>query len=668
MARSKPDLCYQMQCPLAVLCQCKHHEDFHPLHGHCTVMKDEVLCSCNGFQSKGKGFVLGVGNPLTAKLAIILEAPGKEEVSFSLEGKGAEGIIPSDEIERRRRDYPTLEGRFIKMGAPVVGRSGSLLNQWVLPKVNLERSDIFIDNTIRCVSKGTQIWMEDGSWKAIQKISLGEKVKCLVNNTIVERAVTETTRTPNRKNWFQVDVDGGYRRNQNGNKGVYLTYDHEWITPKGRVRTDQLSVGDDIILPQVGNNSLLHGTILGDGHVREDGFLMIAHSNIPWLESKAENFNAIMKNNLGSSGYPNAKPSKNIAVRIPRVWREKFYNKDRSKIWIDPPDNAALAVLYGDDGTRDISNDSANFAVQAFVPKYKEEILVWARERFGSGSIDKAGNLRLGTKAARNLYEQIANWLHPSMAYKLPNTFRGRYNNWMKLASFPLIGKVLTVSSVPYAKNKPFFNGSEMCLVVEEAQNFFTRCGLVSNCLPPPNKTGASYPIGEEKGKAEFCCRQYDRVQHFPGKVVEVSLHPASLLREVTPLPLLIKDFEKAVSFIRQGYKTVLLLGGRAADAFLGYADNVTRWRGHYEVLLSPLPVWYSKVVERLEKRMGKGKKSPSLGKAAVIENAVRGVEDDVLSTPSLPSPIYKKEKRGRRVRCKSCKTLGGHSGECSEV
>lgn len=331
--RSKPDLCYQLQCPLAVLCQCKHHEDFHPLHGHCTFMKDEVLCSCNGFQSKGKGFVLGVGNPLTAKLAIILEAPGKEEVSFSLEGKGAEGIIPLDEVERRRRDYPTLEGRFIKMGAPIVGRSGSLINQWVLPKVGMERSEIFIDNTLRC--------------------------------------------------------------------------------------------------------------------------------------------------------------------------------------------------------------------------------------------------------------------------------------------------------------------------------------------LPPPNKTGASYPIGEEKGKAEFCCRQYDRVQHFPGKVVEVSLHPASLLREVTPLPLLIKDFEKAVSFIRQGYKTLLLLGGRAADAFLGYADNVTRWRGHYEVLLSPLPVWYSKVVERLERRMGKGKKSPSMGKAAVIENAVKGIEDDLLSTPSLPSPIYKREKRGRRVRCKSCKELGGHKNGC---
>lgn len=328
--RSKPDKCYEMGCPLAVLCSCGHHENEHPEHGHCTHLDGEVLCECNGFQSKGKGFVLGVGNPQKASLAIILEAPGREEVSFPIDGLGAPGIIPPDELQRREKDYPELKGSFIKVGAPVVGKSGSLLNQWVLPRVGVRREDIFIDNTLRC--------------------------------------------------------------------------------------------------------------------------------------------------------------------------------------------------------------------------------------------------------------------------------------------------------------------------------------------LPPNNKQGQPYPIGAEKTQAEAYCRTYDRIHLFDGKIVEVSLHPAGILREVTPLPLFIKDFEKAVSFTRQGYKTLILLGGKAADAFLGYADNVTRWRGHYEVLTSPLSEWYSKVIDRLKAKVGKGKKKAAkLGKSAAIDLAVNPVED-LLQTPSL-EPM--KFKRKRRIRCKVCKNLGGHDVGC---
>lgn len=329
--RSKPDKCYEMGCPLAVTCSCGHHENEHPEHGHCTHLDDPKLCECNGFQSKGRGFVLGVGDPVKAQLAIILEAPGKEEISFPIDGVGAPGIIPPDELERRKRDYPEISGNFLKVGAPVVGKSGSLLNQWVLPRTGFRREEIFIDNTIRC--------------------------------------------------------------------------------------------------------------------------------------------------------------------------------------------------------------------------------------------------------------------------------------------------------------------------------------------LPPNNGQGQPYPTKDEKAAAESCCRVYDRVQAFNAQVVEVTLHPAGILREVTPLPLLIKDMEKASSFIRQGFHTLVLMGGKAAGAFLGYAENVSRWRGHYEVLTSPFKEWYDSVVARLSSKKGKGGgKVRKLGKAAAIDLAASGL--DILDTPSLPSPKF---KRSRRVRCKVCRELGGHKNGCSE-
>jgi len=164
-------------------------------------------------------------------------------------------------------------------------------------------------------------------------------------------------------------------------------------------------------------------------------------------------------------------------------------------------------------------------------------------------------------------------------------------------------------------------------------------------CLPPKNKQGQPYPTGAERSQAEHCCRHWDRVQRFDARMVEVSLHPAGILREVTPLPLLIRDFEKAVSAIRQGYKTLMLLGGKAAETFLGYAENVTRWRGHYEVLTEGVGGWYDRVVARVEGKLKKGKKQKKVGKAEAINRAVDGLED-ILETPSTKLPKVRRKRK----------------------
>ena len=102
-------------------------------------------------------------------------------------------------------------------------------------------------------------------------------------------------------------------------------------------------------------------------------------------------------------------------------------------------------------------------------------------------------------------------------------------------------------------------------------------------CLPPRGKNGEAYPKGEDRKAAEQFCRQYDRLAHFRPDVAVVSLHPASLLREITPLPLVVKDFEKVRDFTVGGRRVVALLGGKASHAFLRYGANVTRWRGEYK-------------------------------------------------------------------------------------
>lgn len=308
--RDKPPGCYISECPLAVTCSCKHHLSEHPEDGHCTHLDGTVLCECPSFKSSGKGFVLGVGDARASRLGVVLEAPGQEELGFLIDGVGAPGIIPPDELARREHLFPDLEHKFRVKGAPVVGKSGSLLNQWVFPKAGIQRDKIFVDNTLRC--------------------------------------------------------------------------------------------------------------------------------------------------------------------------------------------------------------------------------------------------------------------------------------------------------------------------------------------LPPKNKQGKYYPIGDDKAKAELCCRQWDRVQDFKPDVVEVTLHPAGLLREINPLPLFIKDLEKASGFVHQGFKTLVLMGGSAATAWLGYADNVSRWRGHYEKLKDPIGGWYSRVMERLGAK-GTKKKRAKKSKAATINTAVAG---DVLDCPATELPKIRRKRK----------------------
>ena len=100
-------------------------------------------------------------------------------------------------------------------------------------------------------------------------------------------------------------------------------------------------------------------------------------------------------------------------------------------------------------------------------------------------------------------------------------------------------------------------------------------------CLPP-KRGDSNYPIGEERKQAEKCCRQYDRWDEMKPKIAVATLHPAGILRDMTALPLLIKDLQKVRDFAKAGYKTIALVGGKSVKQFLGYGESITRFRGHY--------------------------------------------------------------------------------------
>ena len=120
-------------------------------------------------------------------------------------------------------------------------------------------------------------------------------------------------------------------------------------------------------------------------------------------------------------------------------------------------------------------------------------------------------------------------------------------------------------------------------------------------CLPPKSGKsgdGAPYPVKDERKAAERCCRHFDRLHLFRPDTFVFSLHPAALTREVTPLPLVLRDVEKSRDFAAQGRRVCLLFGGKAIKAFARYGEAVTRWRGEYCALVANWWNTYKQVFE----------------------------------------------------------------------
>ena len=107
-----------------------------------------------------------------------------------------------------------------------------------------------------------------------------------------------------------------------------------------------------------------------------------------------------------------------------------------------------------------------------------EAVRDWFWLRFGPCTISN-GNIKLRKEASARFFETVAPYLHPSMEYKLPQEFRGRYNGWMSAATSQT-GEVESVQ--PHVINKKRVK-SKFCIEVKDTHRFFTRGGLVSNSL-----------------------------------------------------------------------------------------------------------------------------------------------------------------------------------------
>src|SRR2546428_1404067 len=113
-----------------------------------------------------------------------------------------------------------------------------------------------------------------------------------------------------------------------------------------------------------------------------------------------------------------------------------------------------------------------------------------------------------------------------------------------------------------------------------------SKCNTI-RCHPPGDK----YPTGKVRRAAEAQCRQYDRLTPADFDVTLITLHPAGVMRtKFDPLPLIIRDFQRAKMILDQGRSVLVLMGTEAMDLWApnlrhpqkGENFGVTDWRGPF--------------------------------------------------------------------------------------
>jgi uracil-DNA glycosylase len=450
---------------------------------------------CQELASTRKNVVFGAGNA-DADLMFVGEAPGASE----------------DE-----------------QGLPFVGAAGKLLEK-LLGEIGLERKDVFIGNTLKCVRYNAPVQLGDGSWERIGRLVRsrysGEVMSVDEHGMLTPRRVTGWHATPLAgRRVFRLT----YRSCKNAGAsrvGIQLTGDHPVLTERGYVPVEELRSGDRIATGQ-GISELARdvvcGTVLGDGYLpTKSSCLTFSHSQ---RQAEYARYKADLLAELGTdveermvAAVAGGERSysvvlvRTLAHRALRVLREDFY-RHRKVVpsWISTALNARmLAIWFMDDGY--IATRGRPRAEIATVSFSESDLQILLRGLLRLGLPAKASRKRLyfDVPTSERLSELIAPYVPTSMRYKLVPEVESRVpfdpTRFDRGPTAVLYDEVEVEDITDRERNDVTF----FCIDVEGTHNFVTAGGVVHNCRPPGNRD--PQPVEIENCR-EYLYRQVELIQ-----------------------------------------------------------------------------------------------------------------------------------------------------------
>lgn len=436
--------------------------------------KDPEVIQSIDFETEGN-FGTWEDQQLTAALEELYGEPkARKKTKKQRERLGVEQHVTQINISIKERESFVFQ--FTTDIAPLMSRFMSLPNHKI---------------GHNCFAKNTSILTPNG-WKPIWQFKVGDDVTSMNNGgQMTVEKVTGVIKNESRGEWLEVNIDGAHNRGVGkwGSPGIVCTPDHEWFVHASdyafrKKRAVELQPGDVVALPRIGDYDLLAGTLLGDAHVTDRGQFSVCHTDVAWAQCKADALGASMIGRELTSGY---KPGMAYFVNatVPKYWRARHYTNTKQRVWNAPDNLKQLAAWYCDDGCftkegRNGRNGNATLSIHKY-PLQKERIRDWFVWLFGGDgpgydvTFHNDYVLYLHINASEKFFEAIAPYVPPAMERKIPSEFRGKYNGWLERKTVQL-GRVLSI--IPTA-----CDSNEYCLEVSKTHRFFTRGGLVSNCM-----------------------------------------------------------------------------------------------------------------------------------------------------------------------------------------
>jgi uracil-DNA glycosylase family 4 len=398
-----------------------------------------------------------------------------------------------------------------RMGLPFVGQAGKLLDK-MLAEIGLDRKDVFVANTLKCVRYDAPVQLADGSWERIGRLVRsrysGGVMSVDAEGHLVPRGVIGWHATPLAgRHVFRMTYKSAKKVGTRGRVGIQLTGDHPVLTERGYVTVEELQRGDRIATGQ-GLSELARdvvcGTVLGDGCLQgASSHLTFGHSQgqIEYAQFKADLLDELRPEvherevAAVAGGHP-AYPVVHVrtrAHRALRVLRQDFYRPTKVvPDWIgDELNPRMLAFWFMDDGDTRIRGRGRRPLAEIATVGFSDadlQTLIRGLQRLGLPVKASRRRLFFDAPTTERLSELIAPYVPPSMRYKLHPQVAARIpfdRDYLDPGEKTVLYDEVEVEDVTdHERHDTTF----FCIDVEETHNFVTAGGVVHNCRPPDNR------------------------------------------------------------------------------------------------------------------------------------------------------------------------------------
>jgi uracil-DNA glycosylase family 4 len=436
-----------------------------------------------------------------------------------------------------------------KQGLPFVGQAGKLLTK-LLNEIGLDRGEVFICNTVKCLRDNAMVQLADGSWERIGRLVRsrygGDVMSVAEDGTLVPRRVTGWHASPLAgRRVFRLT----YRSAQavgSARVSIELTGDHPVLTERGFVAVEELTPDDRIATGQ-GLSELAHdvvcGTLLGDGSIDgRSAALTLAHS---WKQGDYAAFKAQLLEELSTTigelqvaAVAGGDPTYDVvhvrsrASRALGTLRREFYApKKRVPKWLAGAlTPRMLAIWFMDDGYTRIRPGGRRPLAEIATVCFDDadlQVLIEGLRRLGLPAKASRRRLYFDVPTTERLSEIIAPFVPQSMRYKLHPEVEGRIPyDATRLERGPVRVMYDQVEVQDITDNERA-DTTFFCIDVEETHNFVTTGGVVHNCRPPNNRD--PHP-NEIESCNEYLRRQVELIQ--PTVICTLGNFSTKLLRD----------------------------------------------------------------------------------------------------------------------------------------